>query len=439
MRYLKKLFVIVMALALVTMGFAGCSKKSGDTTTENDNSGTPAVTQAASDETTPAPTTPAVQDVTLKVWAPEEEQEILVQMCEAFAENHPEYNITFDYAIMGVDDSINELKKDATVAADIFLYPSGGIAELVEAGLIYPITVNTDQVTADHSPAGVKSCTMDGTLYGIPVTPNSWFMYYNKSMYTEDDVKSLETMLAKDLGSDVYNFSCDIDNSWYMSAFFYAAGGTLFGADGTDPTNCSWNDATGLQVGQYLINLVNNPKYVDDADGLAGSLMAEGKLGALCSGTWSADSIKTALGDNYAATKLPTINIGGKDYQLSNFADFKAFGVNSNTKYPKPAMELAEWLGGEECQLIRFETNNTPPTITALISNPEVAASQEVAALSTQTQYSIPNPTTSKLNDYWTPAAAFGAGIVNGDITKDNLQQSLDAMVNGILATVTTE
>jgi arabinogalactan oligomer / maltooligosaccharide transport system substrate-binding protein len=436
MRYLKKLLVIVMALTMVTVSFAACSKKSGDKDTSatetTDNS-------AASGEATKAPeaTEPAVQDVALKVWAPEEEQEILVQMCEAFAENHPEYKITFEYGIMGVDDSITELKKDATVAADVFLYPSGGIAELVEAGLIYPITVGVDEVTASHGAAAIKSCTMDNTLYGIPVTPNSWFMYYNKSMYTEEDVKSLETMMAKDLGSDVYNFSCDIDNSWYMSAFFYAAGGTLFGANGDDPTNCSWNDATGFKVGQYLINLVNNPKYVEDQDGLAGSLMAEGKLGALCSGTWSAESIKEALGDNYAACKLPTVNIGGADHQLSNFADFKAFGVNSNTKYPKPAMELAEWLGGEECQLIRFETNNTPPTVAALIENPTVAASQEVAALSTQTQFSTPNPTTSKLNDYWTPAAAFGAGVVNGDITEANLQESLDSMVNSFLATLT--
>jgi arabinogalactan oligomer/maltooligosaccharide transport system substrate-binding protein len=431
MKKMRKLFAIVLVVMVAVMGFAGCGKKSGDDTSTGTDTGATAAPDATA--------TPAVQDVSLKVWAPEEEQEILVQMCETFAENHPEYNITFDYAIMGVDDVCDELKKDATAAADVFLYPSGAIAELTEAGLLYPITVDTDAVTSAHSQAAIKSCTLEDNLYGIPVTPNSWFMYYNKSMYTEDEVKSLETMMAKDLGDDVKNFSCDIDNSWYMSAFFYAAGGTLFGADGTDATECSWNDATGYQVGEYLINLINNPKYVDDADGLAGSLMQEGKLAALCSGTWSAETLKEALGDNYAATKLPTINIGGTDYQLSNFADFKAFGVNSGTQYPKPAMQLAEWLGGEECQLIRFETNNTPPTITALITNPQVAASQETAALSNQTQYSTPNPTTSKLNDYWTPASAFGAGIVNGDITKDNLQESLDLMVTNILATTTTE
>jgi len=428
MRILKKTMALVLVFSMMILVFAGCGKTSEPT-------GTPS-SSAPSDSASPSGGD-TKEDVALKVWTPEEEQEITVQMCEAFAEAHPDYNITFEYAIMGVDMSIDAMKKDAEVAADVFLYPSGGIAELVEAGLILPITVNADQITAAHGEGAIKSCMKDGKLYGVPVTPNSWFMYYNKSMYTEEDVKSLEKMLAKDLGEGVYNFSCDIDNSWYMSAFFYAPGGTLFGVNGDDPTECSWNDAKGYKVGKYLIDLVNNPKYIDDADGLAGSLMAEGKLAALCSGTWSAESIKNALGENYGACKLPSINIDGVDYQLRNFADFKAFGVNAMTKYPKAAQELAAWLGNEESQLIRFEVNNTPPTIKALIDHPSVAASLEAAALSEQTQYSIPNPTTSKLNDYWTPAAAFGAGIVNGDITEANLQESLDAMVKAFTTTLT--
>lgn len=437
MKNLKKFLAVIVALALVTMSFAGCSKKSDDTTGSSTQP-TTVPTQSAAQPTV-APTAVPVQDITLKVWAPQEEQDITTQMCDSFQEAHPEYKITWDIGIMGVDKVIDELKKDATVAADVFLYPSGGIPELSQAGIIYPITVDTDKVIAANSATSIKSCTLDNNLYGIPETPNSWFMYYNKSMYTADDVKSLETMMSKDLGPDVKNFSCSISNSWYMSAFFYAAGCQLFGADGTDPTQCDWNNATGLQVGQYLIDLMNNPKYQEDDGSIAGTLMGEGKLAALCSGTWSADSIKTALGDNYAAIKLPTINIGGKDVQLSNFADFKAFGVNSNTKYPKAAQQLAEWLGNEDNQLIRFENPSTlsAPTITDLLSNPEVMANQAVAALADQTQYSTPNPSTAKLNDYWGPAGAFGAGIRDKTITKDNLQESLDAMVNGFLATVT--
>lgn len=433
MRFIKVALVLTLIFVMMMAIFTGCGKTE---TSGSSSTPTPAPSVTASETAAPTETPAAKEDVALKVWAPEEEQEILVQMCESFAEAHPNYNITFEYGIMGVDKSIDAMKKDAEVAADVFLYPSGGIAELVEAGLIYPITIDADAIKAAHGEGAIKSCTMEGSLYGIPVTPNSWFMYYNKSMYTEEEVKSLETMLAKDLGPDVQNFSCDISNSWFMEAFFYAPGGTLFGANGDDPTSCSWNDATGFKVGKYLTDLVHNPKYVEDADGLAGSLMGEGKLAALSSGTWSAESIKAALGDNYAACKLPTIKIDGTDYQLRNFADFKAFGVNAVTKYPKAAQELAAWLGNEECQLIRFEKNNTPPTITALIENPKIKASPEAAALSAQTQYSIPNPTTSKLNDYWTPAAAFGEGIVNGDITEANLQEKLDQMVTAFTTTL---
>ena len=427
MKYPKRLLALFLVLVMATGLFAACGKSQGTDTSNSTQS--PSSNQSSE--------APQAEKVHLKVWSPEEEQEITRMRCEAFAEAHPEYDITFEYAIMNVDMSIDAIKKDAEVAADVFLYPSGGIAELVEAGLISPITVDADEIKSIHGAAAIKSCTKDGELYGVPVTPNSWFMYYDKSKYTEEDVKSLERMMAKNLGEGVYNFSCDIDNSWYMSAFFYAPGGTLFGPNGDDPTECSWNDETGYKVGKYLIDLVNNPKYIDDADGLAVALMAEGKLAALCSGTWAAASIKEALGENYAACKLPTINIDGVDYQLRNFADFKAFGVNAMTKYPKAAQQLAAWLANEESQLIRFEMNNTPPTVVSLIDHPKVAASLEVAALSDQTQYSIPNPTTSKLNDYWTPAAAFGAGIVNGDITESNLQESLDAMVAAILGTLT--
>jgi arabinogalactan oligomer/maltooligosaccharide transport system substrate-binding protein len=358
-----------------------------------------------------------------------------------FAEQHPEYNITWDLGIMDLGEGgvIDNLKKDLDTAADVFLFQSGAIAELTEAQILYPITIQADEVMSIHGAGAIKSCTKDGLLYGVPETPNSWFMYYDKSKFSEEDVKSVEAMLAKDLGSGVSNFSCHFTDSWYMSAFFYANGGTLFGPNGDDPTECSWNDAKGLAVGQYLIDMNNNPKYVEDRDGLAGTMMQEGKLGALCSGTWSAEAIKTALGDNYAACKLPTINIDGTDYQLSNFADFKAIGVKSNTKHPKAAQELAVWLGGEECQLMRFEDSevNAAPTVLSLIDNPKVQANPAIAALSAQTNYSTPQPSISKLNDYWVPAKAFGEGIFNGDITKDNLQENLDKMVENILATLT--
>lgn len=430
---IRKLLATVLTLSLLLMSLTACGKKAEEKTPEPTKPGNVTTTDPGNTDSDPEPTEVVVEDVTLKVWTPEDEQEVTKQLCDDFAKAHPEYNITFEYAIMGNDAVCDELKKDLEIAADVFGFPSAAIPELTQAGILYPITVDQDAVKAAHGEGAISAVTKDGYLYGIPQTPNSWFMYYNKSMYSEADLQNLDTMLAKDLGTDVANFSCKIADSWYMSAFFYALGGTLYGADGLDPNECSWNDANGLKVGKYLIDLSKNPKYVENTDGIGDSLFKDGKLGAICSGTWSAPDYLAALGDNLGAFKLPTITVEGSEYQLSNFADFKAFGVKSNTAYPKAAQQLAVWLGGEEAQLARFEAIAMAPTITSLANNEKVAANVAVSGLLMQSNYSTPQPATPQLSEYWTPAIAFGKGIINGDVTESNLQESLDAMVTGIL------
>ncbi|MGN0452925.1 MAG: extracellular solute-binding protein [Ruminococcus sp.] len=411
MKHTKKVIALLLVALMTVFSFTACTDK-GSNTGNTDTSGAQ----------------------TLKVWAPQEEQEILVDMCNSFLEAHPDYNVKFEYAIMGVDASIDAIKKDADSAADVFLYPSGGISELTDAGLLCPITFGTEELAATHTEQSIEGCSKDGTIYGVPVTPNTYFMYYNKSMYTEDEVKSLETMMAKDLGDGIKNFSCTLSDSWYLSAWFFGAGCTLFGEDGTDANSCTFNNEDGYKLGLYLLDLVNNDKYLEDAEGLAGDKMAAGELGALCSGTWSAATLKEQLGDNFGAAKLPTIQIDGKECQLSSFIDYKCYGVNAMTKNPQIAIELAQWLGNEQCQMMRFETNADAPTVKSLLDVPSVAEREEISALLTQEPFCTQQPTVAKLSDFWTPCTAFGQELVNGTLTEANLQSKLDAMVDGILS-----
>ncbi|BCJ92465.1 ABC transporter substrate-binding protein [Anaerocolumna cellulosilytica] len=432
---MKKMLMLLMVFLVVLGSFAACGNKNeptgsnsgGDDLNGGTNSDEATPTQAGSTEVT---------DVTLKVWAPQEEQEILKQMCETFKAAHPQYNITFDYGVVSEADAANELQKDPAAGADVFAFASDQTATLANAGILYPITLNAEAVKDGNSNASVQAATVNGQLYGYPFTPNSWFMYYDKSKYSEEEVLSLDAMMAKDLGAGVKNFSVDINNSWYISAFFFAGGSTLFGPDGTDPTNCTFNDANGLAVGNYLIDLAANPKFLDDQDGNILTAFVNGSLAAACSGTWNAEAIKEALGDNYAATKLPSIKLNGEDKQLSNFADFKLIGVNSQTINPIPAMELAEYLAGEECQKIRYEARSIAPTNLKLAGNPVVLANPAVAALSLQSSYSTLQSSIPQMGNYWTPAEAFGTEILNGTVTKDNIQQKLDDMVSSILSTI---
>lgn len=377
------------------------------------------------------------EKISLKVWIPEEELEITQQLTAAFNDAHPEWDIEFDISITGIDLSANGLETDPELAADVFQLPSGSIAQLTNAGLLLPIVYNMSEIQTMYGEGALAACYNGQFMYGVPFSPNSWFMFYNKALYTEDEVKSLDTMMAKDLGEGVYNFSCDLSNSWYLEAFFYATGCTLFGADGTDPSDCTWNSQAGVDAANYVMAMINNPKYLEEADGIAGSMMKDGKLGALCSGTWSAPDLIEALGENFGAVALPTINVNGQECQLSNFADYKVWSVKSNTKQPLAAQQLAEWLAGPEAQIARYQASKATPTVLALMDNEEISSDIATTALIAQTQFATPQPSIAQINNYWTPVQALGEEMLSGATNSDNIQAKLDRVVADILTSLT--
>ena len=65
---------------------------------------------------------------------------------------------------------------------------------------------------------------MDGKLYAFPMTAdNGYFMYYDSSVFSAEDVKSLDKMLevAGTAGKKVF---MDLSNGWYIASFFLGAG-----------------------------------------------------------------------------------------------------------------------------------------------------------------------------------------------------------------------
>ena len=434
---MKKTLALILALIMM-LSLAACG---GDGSKELDNSGnTPSTPTDTPSTPTDTPSTSdgektEVQDVTLKIWTASEELELMKKMGQSFAAAHPEYNLTFDISEMGIDEANANLKTDADSAADIFQLASGGVPELTQKGLLLPIGYELDSLRELYPAGAISAVTAeDGLVYAVPFTPNTFFMYYNKSMFTEDEVKSVETMMAKDLGEGVYNFSFQVSGPWYIESFFYAAGCTLFGADGKDASSMDWNNANGFAAGQYMIDLVNNPKYLENKDGIAMNMLREGKLAAHVDGTWNAGPVQEALGENYAAAPLPTININGQDSQLRNFADYKTYAVKSSTAYPLAAQQFAEWICNEENQLARYEDQGVPPCISSLAD--QLSGDVALSALLAQSEFAVAQPNIPQINEYWTPATALGEGIYNKEITEDNLQEKLDQLVDAVTSTL---
>ena len=380
-----------------------------------------------------------VTEVTLKVWAPQEDQATedswLQQMEAKFEAEHPEYKITWVNEVGGEDVAKDNVTKDPAAAADVYMYANDQLGDLLAAQAVAKLGgPYLEQVKNDNGQAMIDSVTgTDGGVYGFPMAANTWFCYYNKDVYTEEDVKSLETMLEKGV------VAFPTVNSWYLGAFFFANGATVFGESGTDAeAGVNFGEDNGLASLNAILDMVANPNYRTDDNGLGNSGMKSGEVSAYFSGSWDYDGLKEALGDKLGACQLPTVTIGGEAKSLKSFAGSKAVGVNPNSKNPKAAMQFAAYLASTEGQLLRYQVRSAIPVATVLAEDPEISSDiVAVAILNTIANTSVLQPSLPEMGNWWSPIETLGRNIVAGKVTAENgadsLAQTLDLINNPAL------
>lgn len=362
------------------------------------------------------------ESVTLKVWDGQDDQEILKELCEAYAAAHPENTYTFEYGVVGTADASARYLEDPAAAADVFVYPDDQLIRLVQADALYEVTRNHDEIVAANSQGSVNAATYKGTLYGYPETSdNGYFLFYDKSVLTEEDVQTLDGILAAaEKAGKKFNF--DVANGWY-SASFFIGNGCVITLDENGNQVCDFNNANGVAAAEAIQAMCNHPAFLPGDQNILTGTIGDNVCAGVC-GTWVADAVKERLGENYAACKLPTFTCNGKQVQMGSFGGCKILGVNTQSANPVEAMQLAEFLTSEASQLRRFEVRGYGPSNNAVAASDVIAADPALAALAAQSEYAI---TQLIIGDFWTPATAFGNELIANQ--QNDLQDLLDQWV----------
>ena len=400
----KKLFTTGVAVLLGMTMLTGCSKK------EDDSAAKPADDGKAA--------------VTVTVWGPQEDQsddngKWLQTECEKFAAEHEEWDITFVYGVCSEGDAKTNVTTDPSKAADVYMFANDQIPDLLKAGAIAELGGGTvDAIKANNSATTVNTVVYDGGVYGVPFTANTWFMYYDKSVFTDEDVKSLDAMLTKG------KVAFPLTNSWYIAAFYVGNGCTLFGADGSDAAaGIDFSGDKAAAVTDYLVDLAANPNFVN------GDVSTTTGVAAFFSGTWDYQKALDAYGDNLGVAAAPSFTLNGELKQMKAFAGSKAIGVNPQTKlyaeHPEIAVALAAYLGGTAAQQDHYDLRKIIPTDVAINVGDDLLAK---AQMDTMDFASIVQPLQADMGNYWTPAQSMGEEIVAGTVTHDNAAEKTEAM-----------
>ena len=421
---MKKKALSLFLVTAMAVSMVGCGSKDADKNTDKNTDKKDTEVAAATEKEAAAEDEAWEGDLT--VWSPQEDQDTnwLQDQCEAFAAEHPNWKINFNYGVCPEGEAKDNVTKDVEAAADVYMLANDNIPDLVSAGALSELGGDyLGYVTSTNSDSILASVTYNDSVVAFPFTPNTWFMYYDKSVFSEDDVKNFDTMLEK-AGEAGKKVSFKLTDSWYIEAFYVANGCTLFG-DGTDTdAGIDFGGDKAAAVTEYLVDLAANPNFLVDADG-SGLAGLGDSVAALFSGTWDAEAVKEKLGDNMGVAALPTVTIDGKEGQMKSFIGSKAIGVNPNAENQQVAMSLAAYLAGEKAQTAHYEMRNIlPSNINISLADDPIAT----AVTNVMTDTSIMQPLCKEMSNYWSPAENMGKNIQSGEVTKDNAAEKTEEM-----------
>ena len=393
------------------------------------------------------------EKITLTIWASEEDQEMIKQMCNEFKQVNKDKEYEFLLGVEGEGDMANKVLNDVTQGPDVYSFASDQINKLYAGGALARVGGENEKKVKEMNTSGsVDAATIkvnnEEQLYAYPSTgDNCYFLYYDKRVYTNpSQVETLDSILdiAKQSGKK-FHFRLN-DDGWYLSSFFFAKPELKYNVTYSqsmveEKVEINFDSNEGLDVMKSLRTYINHDAMIaqtDDSKMIAAfTPNANGHItaSACVSGTWNAKTIKNLLGEHFGVAKLPTAKISGKETQLSGFMGYKLIGVNGYSKNKAEAHKLALFLTNEQNQLKRYQVRGFAPTNKNVSNNeiikndPVISAVLEQAQLN-RTQKGVPN-------NYWTPMASLITPIIaakdqNKTVSDNELLELLKATCNSI-------
>ena len=366
-------------------------------------------------------------NATLKVWAPDATVDLVKSQVEDFKKAYPNKTFNITVVAQGENDAATQILNDATVAADVFGFPSDQLNKLVEAGVIAPVAF-VDQVTAMNDPETIKSGTMKNsegqdTLYAYSETnDNGYYLVYDNTVVSDEQAKTLEGVLeaCKTAGK---KFIMDVGSGFYGCTFAFTAGALIDGfeeEDGMTQKFVEFDEDEAVKTLMAFAKLIKDYKGTFTALDVANinSGFSSGTCGASVDGSWNTATNEEALGDKFGAAKLPTINVDGKDKQLISMFGYKYLGVNGSSQFPRTAQILAYYLHGEECQLQRVEKLGWGPSNITVQQNKLVTDSKVLQAIAEQAENAVVQVNIA--STFWSPMGNLGSKLVAGAWNPDD-------------------
>ncbi len=363
--------------------------------------------------------------IKITVWVSEGDKAFASSVADEFKANNPDKKYRFVIDIQGENDVATRVLKDVESAADVYSCINDQLPKLINGDALARLAgERLERVKAANSEGSMEAATItvDGEerVYGMPYTDNTFFLYYNKAVLTETDVASMDGIISKCSSSKQFAFP--ITDGWYTTSFYFGKGlGYEVQYDknlAETSITCDFGNDTGAAVTKAIWNYAKDSRVKADAnDSKITAGFNDGSIVAAVSGIWNKTAIEKALGDNFAAAKLPTYTLnagesGEEQVQMVAFAGYKLMGVNNYSKRKTDALDFAEFYTNKENQIKHFEARGFVPTDVTARQDEKVQADVCAKAITQQLQHSKTQKDVP--STLWVPMEGLGTAMVTG-------------------------
>jgi arabinogalactan oligomer/maltooligosaccharide transport system substrate-binding protein len=356
------------------------------------------------------------ETIVIKLWGPQQEQNFLYDAAARYQLQNPNLEIDFQIAAVSEVELKGFLTLDIPGGADVFSFFDDQLSSLINAGALAKVEQFQQDVTERNIPWTLDVATYEDHLYAYPYTAdNGIYMFYDKRYMAEEDMLTLDTILEKAASHDS-RINIDQMGGWGMTMWFIPE--NTLSWDG-ETQIITWNSEDGIEAAEAMMSYYAT-NLIIDTNALIPTLFLENNAGrieqgivAAVSGYWQAPDIEEILGEHMGTVKLPTYqNRNAETHQLGSMVGARLVGVNAFSSQPEAAHRFANWLTGEENQIIKAKTLNIAPSNLGALEDPEILTIGPIQALAAQGEFGLPQ-SKAVSSYFWIPADAFAKAIIN--------------------------
>lgn len=417
-----KLFGVIAVLGISLAGLVACGDKGN---TDNPGGGTD----------NPGGETPTGKTINLTFSGPADKAKFDESLINGFKEWRKAEGDPNTYVVEQVnhgEDKVDSEVTDWTAGPDVYCFAPDKIANLYSKGALAKLAGSYKSFVEDNqTDVAVSAATFNGDIYAFPYTAdNTYYLQYDKSIFSDEDVKTVEGILAKCADTNT-NFAYKLIEGFYGQGALFTYGADYnveFTEDGQIKSiSADFNLEKGLKAAKGILNIITNDHVIQEADIVPNP--TENGISIAVLGTWKVAEAKETLGDNYGVAPLPSMTVDGTTANLGCFVGAKLIGVNpqrSNGDNDRlnAAYLLAQYLSDEEAQVKRFQEQNIGPCNINAVNSEEVKNDANMQVLTKQAAWGHVQGAVPP--NLWTASATLITGMQDGTTTLDNLQAALD-------------